>query len=188
MRCLSFSILALGLALVLASQWTIHLWPLSLSSGSTAVSGPEADLILAHRLGLEECDSLGDDEILDTWYNLKRQPLCSSRGTSSGMLVSVELRDPHGELPFSIFSKTLLNHIHMSRFPSCTVLGSFVYRLSSAFHFYSHLCIHRQSDPYLLLGFLISQNRTLANTKFGGFCTFIRCSSLAIRARNWVND
>ena len=95
-------ILTLGPGLVLGSQWTIHLWPPSSSSGLTAISGPEADLILTHHLRLEKCNVLGDDEITGMWYKLKRQPLCSGRGTSRGMLVSVELRDPRGGSPFSI--------------------------------------------------------------------------------------
>jgi hypothetical protein len=95
-------ILTLGPGLVLGSQWTIHLWGPSSSSGLPAISGPEADLILTHHLGLEKCNVLGDDEITGMWYKLKRQPLCSGRGTSRGMLVSVELRDPRGGSPFSI--------------------------------------------------------------------------------------
>jgi hypothetical protein len=99
---LPFYILTLGPGLVLASQWTLHLWPPSSSSGLTAISAPEADSILTHHLGLEKCDALSDDEIRGMWYKLKRQPLCSGRSTSRGMLVFVESRDPRGGSPFSI--------------------------------------------------------------------------------------
>lgn len=104
-------------------------------------------MILAHHLGLEMCDALGDNEIQGMWYNLKRQPFCSAEDTSSGMLVSVESRNPRDFLP-SQFSDPSYTVSHS---PSTSALISTF--IDKATHVYSSVFSSHGTEP--------SQKRTL---------------------------
>jgi hypothetical protein len=82
-----------------ACHWTIYLSPRP-SPDPLVISDSQAKLILAHHLGLEESVPPGNEQIVNSWYNLERLPR-SDGSSPNGMLVSIESQDPEGRsLPF----------------------------------------------------------------------------------------
>jgi hypothetical protein len=122
MRIPVFASLLLSPPAVLGSQWAIHLSPFTptTSDGPTSLSSAQANLVLAHHLGLDQFHSLEAEDAFDARFNPSHQQSFFGNAVQNGLVVSIESKTPSDFLPESLMEPSF----SVARAPSVSELHS----------------------------------------------------------------